>query len=206
MKYILATSAAVFALGGCSGSEPKGGNQFNDVATAVTLARERPLQTATTPTLRVTRLAECAATLTALARTTPPHQRAARLLEAADRIVSLATRLAGTTGQTAADVTRIRDQTLAAYRQLEQNHPGLYAQSLRQGEQASPTRNPCEGRQQPQLLPDRHLQLTLPDRRACSIPPAAPHPRRMSTVARSDQRSPRPGHLRAVLRGQLPVL
>lgn len=129
MRYGLATSAIFLTLAGCSGSGSTGDSQFNDVATGVTLSRERPLGNGT-PAERVTRLAECSAALTTGANGPPPHERAPSLLRTAERLQGMAVQLAGRNGQTAADVTRIRDTAMAANRHLAESQPQEYARLM----------------------------------------------------------------------------
>jgi len=128
MKYGFAASAILLAVAGCSGSGSEGGAN-NDVATGTRLMRERPLG-AGTPAERVTRMAECSATLRTAADGPPPHARADYMRRNADRLDTLATQLAGRNGQTAADVTRIRDEAAAANRQLAQSQPQEYARLI----------------------------------------------------------------------------
>ena len=130
MRHGFALTTMIVALGACSGgSGGSGGGAYNDTTTGARLMRERPLGNGT-PAERVTRLAECSATLRAAADGPPPHARAEYMRRAAERYQTLATQLAGRSGQTAADVTRIRDETAAANRQLAQNEPQLYAQLI----------------------------------------------------------------------------
>lgn len=129
MRYGLAAAALLVTLAGCSGSGSPGAAEHNDTATGVRLMRERPLGNGS-PAERVTRLAECAATLGAGADGPPPHERAASLRRTAEKLQGLAVQLGGRNGQTAADVARVRDQAAAAARQLAQSQPREYARLI----------------------------------------------------------------------------
>ena len=134
MKSINMTAAFVVGLAGCSGSS--GSNDaalpYNDTATGVRLARERVFSVRD-PAIRLARMAECAGTLISASQATPPLQPPEFLVEKADRLLRLAVQLGRTQGKTEADVTRIRDEAMAANRQLSQTQPDLYRRYLPRG-------------------------------------------------------------------------
>ncbi|HYI49385.1 MAG TPA: hypothetical protein VEX35_13065 [Allosphingosinicella sp.] len=105
---------------------------YNDVATGVRLARESVFSERSNA-VRATRMAECAGTLISVAQANPPIHIPERVMEASSRLYSLAVRLGATTGRTAADMARIRDETVAANRQLSQTQPRLYSGYLQKG-------------------------------------------------------------------------
>ena len=129
----LILSSCFAALASYSGGEAADQGQFNDIATGVLLMRESPLTRE--PDQRVTRMAECAAVLTVAGAQTPPPPapRGQRMLETAERLHRLAVQSAERNGRTAADVTRTRDQTVAAINQLAANQPAQFGSWLQQG-------------------------------------------------------------------------
>jgi hypothetical protein len=132
MKAICAIALILPALAGCGGADTGESAQYNDIATGVMLQRERPLQGADAGE-RATRLAECAGTLTAHAGQTPPPPRADRLRETATRLHSLAVKLGGQAGRTEADITKLRDDTIAANLQLRQRLSAQYPALIEEG-------------------------------------------------------------------------
>jgi len=134
----IAASLCLLPAAGCSGSDSNSataGAEHNDTATGARLMRERPLGNGT-PQERVARMAECAATLNSIAEGPPPHERAEYLRRTATRLVSVAEGLAARSGQSAADVARLRDAAAGANRQLARNRPDLYAQLIGPAENA----------------------------------------------------------------------
>ena len=134
MKVICAIMLILPALAGCGGGgdETGGTAEYNDIATGVMLQRERPLQGANDAE-RSARLAECAGTLTAHASQTPPPPRADRLREAATRLHTLAVRLGAQAGRTEADITKVRDDSIAANQHLQKRLPAQYPALIEEG-------------------------------------------------------------------------
>jgi hypothetical protein len=131
MKAICAIALILPALAGC-GAETGESAQYNDVATGVMLQRQRPLEGADDRE-RSTRLAECAGTLAAHAGQTPPPPRAERLRETATRLHSLAVKLGGQAGRTEADITKVRDEAIAANVHLQKRLPDQYPALIAEG-------------------------------------------------------------------------
>jgi len=131
MKIAPVLAAATFLLAACGqGDNGESASQFNDVATGASLMDERPLH-GDNPAERATSLAECAATLTVHATQSPPPARAARLSEQAERLSGLALRVAQSAGSPPVDVSRVRDERIAAIRHLAQKLPD-FPQRLQQ--------------------------------------------------------------------------
>ena len=124
MRVRSAAAVWLLGLGACSGGEQADDGQFNDTATGVMLMREHPLSR--DPAQRVERLAQCSGILIKAASLTPPPPRAERMIEQSERMHRLAVQLGATTGRTEAEVTRIRDEAVAATRQLSENLPGEF--------------------------------------------------------------------------------
>ena len=133
MKAMIALALVLPALGGCGdGGETGGSPEFNDVATAVRLQRQKPLEGADDGA-RAVRLAECAGTLTTHANQTPPPPRADRLRETATRLHSLAVKLGARAGRTEADIVKVRDDSIAANLHLQKRLPAQYTAMIEEG-------------------------------------------------------------------------
>lgn len=135
MKAICAIALILPVLAGCGGGgggEAGESAEYNDIATGVMLQRERPLQGADDRE-RSTRLAECAGTLTAHAGQTPPPPRADRLRETATRLHSLAVKLGGQAGRAEAEITKVRDDSIAANQHLQKKLPAQYPALIEEG-------------------------------------------------------------------------
>lgn len=134
MRTTLAVALGALALTACSGS---GGNEsegtYNDVATGTRLlgADLAPSEGAN-PAERATRLAECSAVLTSHVSQTPPPERADRLGALADRLLRAAIALGEANGRTAADMNRVRDEAVAAHRQMAANNAAVYNSAMAQ--------------------------------------------------------------------------
>lgn len=119
---------------GCSGSGSNsagGGSTYNDVATGTRLMGADLIRPAS-PADRAVRLAECSAVLTSHVGQTPPPERADSLRQLADRLQRAAIALGEANGRTAADINRVRDEAIAAQRQLAANNASVYASSMAQ--------------------------------------------------------------------------
>ncbi len=132
MRSSVTTFSLMLILAGCSGSGGEADGQFDDIETGARLLRERPLAGADAAE-RATRLAECAGTLISAAAQTPPLPRSERMLDTATRLHGLAIQVGGTGGLAEADVTRIRDEAVAATNQFVRNSPATAAPALAQG-------------------------------------------------------------------------
>lgn len=134
MRSRYLTAAMLICLAGCSGSSESNDSAlpYNDVATGVRLARQN-IFSERSHALRAVRMAECAGTLITVARATPPLHPPEYVMPVSERLFRLAVRLGRTAGRTEAEMTRIRDDTIAANRQLSQTQPRLYDRYLRQG-------------------------------------------------------------------------
>ena len=132
MKAICAIALIFPALAACGGGGTGESAEYNDIATGVMLQRQRPLEGADDGE-RSTRLAECAGTLAAHAGQTPPPPRADRLRETATRLHTLAVKLGGKAGRSEADITKVRDDTIAANLHLRQRLPDQYPALIEEG-------------------------------------------------------------------------
>jgi hypothetical protein len=133
MKATLILTMGLVVLAGCGGENAGSDSpEFNDIATGVRLQRERPLEGADAAE-RATRLAECAGTLTTFSSQAPPPPRADRLAQLAGRLFNLSVQLGGTAGRSPDDLTRIRDQAIAAHDHLRARLPGQYQAMIAEG-------------------------------------------------------------------------
>jgi hypothetical protein len=131
---IIAGGCCLLLAAGCSGSgsnSASAGAAYNDVATGARLIGVNLSRGMNAPD-RAARLAECSAVLTSHVSQVPPPERADRLRALADRLQQAAIALGGANGRTAADINHIRDEAIAAQRQLAANNAGVYASSMAQ--------------------------------------------------------------------------
>ena len=130
MRNIIAVALSAMVLASCSGGTANDSQAaHNDVATGTRLL-DVDLNGEMSASDRAARLAECSAVLTSHVGRTPPPERATQLRALADRLQRAAIALGEANGKTAVEINRIRDEAVAAQRQMEAHNAAVYAEAM----------------------------------------------------------------------------